>query len=276
MMARALRENKVTDHNGSSRLRNVINRFVEVTHTLAGDWTIDASGIDDLILTLLREIDETMLPREFSITTDTGMAARLLVSNRRLICLDIDNTPDTSDEPAPADPEAAATLYARQLQDVFQKSRKIRVRLSGRETAAIATNISCTAQCLAESFGLPLSRQAAPGKLDAFINSVEPLAWAWMRVMSGQQDQNASGPDHMVALLKALVQRRADKAKHQSQPAQIAPTRPRCEVVQVNDKLSMVQVIEHDERALFLVDVAQVADVAEHWQRIYGSAGPSD
>lgn len=272
MMTLTLRENKVADHNGSSRLRNVIERFVEVTQPLAGDWMIDANGVDDLVLTLLREIDETMLPREFSISTDTGMSARMLISNRRLICLDIDSTPDSDDQTLPADPEAAANLYAQQLQDVFRRSREIRVRSTGRENETSTTGISCSAQGLAQSFGLPLNRQSTPNKLGDFIGKVEPLALASVCLLSGQPDQAGQGPDQMVALLKALAQRQAStKTSHPAHLPKIAFAKPRCEVVQINDTQSVVQAFERDEKIVLLIAAEKTGDVTAIWQNIYGS-----
>ena len=275
-MAQTLRKNNVTDHDGSSRLHDVIRRFIEVTHTLAGDWTIDANGIDELMLTLLREIDETMLPRAFSISTDTGMSARMLISNRRLICLDIDSNARSTDQSLPTDPEAAANLYARQLQDVFHRSREIRFRSTGRENEAMATSISCSAQGLAESFGIPLNSQSKPNKLDEFIRKVEPFALASVRVSSGQQDQDVHGSDQMVSLLTALVQRRAKTAPHHTQPPQIASAQPRCEIVQLNDALSLVQAFEQDEKILFLVGAEEIGNVSTNWQRVYGLPNRKD
>ena len=268
-MAQAIKTIGSTTDGKPSKLGALIRRFADKSTGLPTHWTLHNQDIDALLLALFQEIDETVLPREITLSTDSDTVVRLLISNRRLLCLDIDNSPDHPDQPASEEIENVAQVYTSQLQNVFKRSGEIHVRFTSRASASASDSKSCTASSLAASVGLPLTAPGQSNGLDSFCGHLEQMALAAVRYRSGPEQPVSKGDGDLTALLIGIAERSRNNSKKSGRLPGISAVQPYCSIVQISDTKSLMTVSGQTEKALFLLSPEDAHNAMAEWDNLY-------
>lgn len=249
----------------TSRLGDLLHRLA-----LAGSMPSDqpeASANDDpasvALRLILREIDETVLPRHLTVFDGDHPMARLVVSNRRLLALEYDQ--DTASEP-PSDSEAAARLFARQLRKLTSRARSLGLRATGRASDIGIAGVSCSAQRLAQAAGLS-ETEGGTNQLDAFLDHVKPFSHGWAR--TGEDADSKGGDADLSFQLAELIA----SGYGQPRPVGVAPLRPECAVLPLPEEVSLVMATEGRRRLLAVIPTVSSPEIMSFWAGIYRTDG---
>lgn len=253
---------------GSSRLYALLHRLSAAGgNESAADC--EAAGGDvatSNMLKILREIDETVLPRYLTVFDGDTAVARLLVSNRRLMEVDVEGEADTA---AVADPEAAARVFARRLRHVAGQCQQLDIRVTGRDLITGHSGISCSAAQLAAVAGLSAPGAARQDRMNRFLERVKPLVKAWVQTGTHSGEEAEGGDTDLAERLRNLSR----DGYGQVRRGRVSPGRPDCAVLPLSGIESLVCASDGDARVLALVSGGAAADILAAWSEIYRSAG---
>ena len=133
-MYNPIKSQVIRPHTHASRLADRVAAFARHTAVKSTDRT----GL----VQVLHRIDETILPRALSVTTDSGARAQLLVSNRRLMRVETAQSMAAAAD-APADPEASAASFSKRLAPILTPHCKIKIRSVRYSSDAIFWDVGC-------------------------------------------------------------------------------------------------------------------------------------
>lgn len=226
---------------GSGRLAGAIGRLS------AGD---EAAGTANPIQAVLREIDETVLPRRITLRSETGAAVDLLVSNRRLYAVTVGGEAGAD----PSDPQEAAGIFARRLKAALGQVRRVTLHAARPEVDPDVQHIGCTAQALAQAIGVAFRANTAAG-LEEFLAWIEAEALAWLRPGKGGAERSGGAAD-LIGPLRAFAGRTPEGA------TQVGGRAPLCSLLPLPDGRlvlsvsgagrGMVAVLAEDRRGALL------------------------
>ena len=91
---------------GGSRLARVLTRLAEPGQGLP---SVVDGGANEILAVLLREIEETVMPRRLSLFDGANELIRLVISNRRLVSTPAPAPPPRSTSRSPTRPASATT-----------------------------------------------------------------------------------------------------------------------------------------------------------------------
>lgn len=135
----------MNDEAAAQLLRSMLDRVMTPSEALRKVEDVPARDFARLISRLSQEINETVLPRTFTLCSDTGTEATVVISNRRLIALEIGERKVELDAERYRDAGAVAREYAKAIKALFLRSGPMRLRLVGRAPAIMAQGRTCTA-----------------------------------------------------------------------------------------------------------------------------------
>lgn len=250
-----------------SRLTHVVERLAEESAALARTRRARASDGESLLVMLLREIDETVLPRRIVLASDTGEVARMAVSNRRLTALWIEGEANPAGS-EPTDPASAARHYAHRLQTLLDRRKQLVLRVDRGTPPENPDGLSCSARSLAACIGLSLvPATGGSGEMRDFLRAAEGFTLAWLYVGGKSGEDRHRGPETLVAGLRAF--RVLDQ---KAAMASIRATRPRCLILPLPDGRALLRATAGTEQVLSLLpgDATPAAMVA--WKKVFGTA----
>ncbi|MCA0869801.1 hypothetical protein LCL97_03090 [Seohaeicola saemankumensis] len=248
---------------GLSRLGDLVHRFVLAGSEAAHDGAGNRGGdpVSAALRLILREIDETVLPRYLTVYDSDRPLARLVVSNRRLFALECEGTAATE---APSDPPAAARVFVKGLRNLATTATALRIRTSGRALEIGHSGVSCSASHLAAAAGLSENGGDAD-RLDAFVDQVKPFCHGWARC--GLQDTETGGDaelaDHLIGL--------SETGYGLARSARVAPSRPECAILPLPEEVSLVVAADGRRRLIAVIPTETAPDVLSVWAGIYRS-----
>ncbi len=262
-MGRAEMTNVLETSGGLSRLGDLVHRFVLVGAEAAHDKAGNCGGdpVSAALRLILREIDETVLPRYLTVYDSDRPLARLVVSNRRLFALECEGNVATE---VPSDPPAAARVFVQGLRNLAATATILRIRTSGRALEIGHSGVSCSASHLAAAAGLSENGGDAD-RLDAFVDQVKPFCHGWTRC--GAQDNRTGGDselaDHLIGL--------SETGYGLTKSSRVAPARPECAVVPLPEDVSLVVAADGRRRLIAVIPTETASEVLSVWAGIYRS-----
>ncbi|MEX0301349.1 MAG: hypothetical protein AB3N24_02890, partial [Leisingera sp.] len=213
-------------------LSEALARLAATPAAIRGQASQAAAGREPLMAALLREISETVLPRELTVICGQQTAAVLLVAHRRLagVCLDRPDDAGTGTGPAPDDPAAAARIFAGRLRALEAAAEAGGFTLRRRPCKTPQGAGSCTVQMLRDA----LAAEAAGGPLEAFRAIAEAKAEAWMFCSRKAQAPEAHGPENLLRQLDTVRGAIAPSAGP-GVSARLPERRPECLLLPVSE-----------------------------------------
>ena len=246
-----------------SRLARVVIRMADETVELPKSRKVRQGDPDRLMVTVLREIDESVLPRDIRVSTDNGDELHLLVSNRRLISVKASGASIPSDQASPGDPDEAARIYLDRLKSVLGSARKIELTHKRCPDLRDSDSVSCSAQSLARAAGLSVGILGGSPGLRDFLKSLESLATAWLYLPGKAAESQSNGDPALINGLSAFL----DQTRPKENKAQIAARKPDCTVLPLPNGSLLISATTLGQHLLALVPESNLNAVITAWQK---------
>ncbi|WP_109464636.1 hypothetical protein [Albibacillus kandeliae] len=189
-----------------SRVTLKLMRMAEEKVTLPRTRRSRPGDAARLLVSVLREVDETVLPRQITLTTDTGHRADLTVSNRRLKALAIGDMP--CDEPS--DPDSAARLFAARLAALVEGAERVTFSYARCAAGFSQRTIGCSARSLAAAAGVNPVTTGQGRTIEGFLGSISAHCLAWILTEQDGRLRRGGDPVRREALLAFRDEARPD------------------------------------------------------------------
>ena len=188
-------------------LEHVLRRLCDGRSADYGRPLTPGPAGDAILQRVLQEIDETVLPRRLTISCRPGGAVRMVVSNRRLVTLDLDGEDAAEWRPACGDPVEAARHFAGRLSRVLRSCSEARLMRPERIGTFEPSGVSCSARLLAAAAEVADHRHSAKTAGGDFHSLVAKAALARIEVTPQSDTPERHGPGDLVAGLDDLLER---------------------------------------------------------------------
>lgn len=242
-------------------LHQALRQLAQPVQALTARAQRAAAGQEPLQDALLREIGETVLPREITLCIGQTPAAVLTAAHRRLAGLSLGGTAEAGD--APEDPAAAARLFAARLNRLEAAAAGTGVTFRRRPCAAPQDAGSCTTAQLQEAL-------AAAGRspLSSFRSAAAPQALAWIHCGPGGQAPDTGGPEPLLNQLQAV---RSTFAASAARPgsARMPARKPDCLLLPVSPDVRILAASHEEELLLLALPPAAVPGLIETWNSLF-------
>lgn len=229
----------------------------------------DAGGADetDGLRSVLRRIDETILPRVLTVATEAGDELCLLVSNRRLMRIERAGESLTSAD-APSDPAEAARLFAARLAPVLRSTQGVRFSVERYHADALFWDVGCGAGRLAATMAVapPLpANTSGPSDFDACLRE-RALAWAELSATGSVVSREATTQTD--AILTLLVDHVTGSG---SASSVVAANTTECSFVPLADDLDALVAQVQGRRVLAIVPSPMRDELTRIWHKSTGA-----
>jgi hypothetical protein len=247
----------ITAERSGSQLLRVIARAAEARLCAPDRLTARAGEPDRLLVSLLREVDETVLPRVLELETDSGAQARLAVSNRRLCSVGVSGEAEEI-----AGPEDAAQVFLSRLRRFLGNSQWVKVRRHRSIGAEGEEAASCSALHLARCGGIPLAQLGYAAGLDGLLQAVSAMALTWLYLLGRGREAQHGGDAADLAVLSAF-----NEAARAMRKGQIANPRPHCTVLDVSGARILLRAQAGGETLVMLASAQDKQAIMAAWQK---------
>lgn len=207
---------------------------------------------------VLREIDETVLPRRIALRTDHGAQVELLVSNRRLAAVSVKGRAGADVEPS--DPKEAAQIFARRLHAVLGKAKSITLNAARHEFDPSGQLIGCSAMSLARVLRTSFRSDSKASGLADFLTKIEEEALAWLALRPGAQERSG-GDAKLIGALRPFAGRTPEGSG-----AQVGGRSPTCTLLPLPDGRIILSVSGGGGRMVAILPPDRRAAIIDTWQ----------
>ena len=214
-----------------SRRAELLRRLTTEPPKLAAERRTLPSAAGPRLTALLREIDEIVLPRVLRLTVGSKELARLIVSHRRLIAVEMAGKPAAVQGSA-----GLADLLAARLVEIAETRAALALTITRRTAAPNHAEAACSVTSLRAALAEATAQGAFDRQLrNATANCSACLLWSDLTPQS-----HFSGTEVWAEPLKTLVQQFRAIARGNQNAARVSPVRTRGVVIPVDDTLVIV------------------------------------
>ncbi|CUH99539.1 hypothetical protein [Leisingera aquaemixtae] len=242
-------------------LHQALRQLAQPVQALTAQAQRAAAGQEPLLPALLREIGETVLPREITLCIGQTPAAVLTAAHRRLAGLSLGGTAEAG--AAPEDPAAAARLFAARLRRLEAQAASAGITFRRRPCAAPQGAGSCTAAQLQEALAA-----ASRSPLGTLRSAAAAQALAWIHCPAGAQAPVSGGPAPLLQQLQAVRSAFAASAARPGS-ARMPAHRPDCLLLPVSPNLRILAAAHEDELLLLALPPGAVPGLIETWDALF-------
>lgn len=223
------------------QLSRLLDRLSSAPESLAAERQSLPQSADSRLQFLLREIDETVLPRHLDLLASGHRVARLTVSNRRLIDID---TPGRA--APPEDPQAMAELFAESLTKLARMAGDMALQVTRRTALPSHPEAACSVHTLEQLLGIEPSHIP----FERLCRQIEAKALSQLAWTNGSEAATGA-PEWAPALRDIAARYRAMHSKPRKAP-RIRPMRTEGIVLPLSDDL-IVAIVSLAENGLAAV-----------------------
>ncbi|WP_139837814.1 hypothetical protein [Roseovarius litorisediminis] len=221
-----------------------------------------------LLRAILVEIDETILPREITLTADTGATAVLTVSNRRLLSLFLSDDETGQTGELPSDPTSAAKQYISRLLYMFGRCDEVALEVSERAPAKLAVGLSCSAQSLADAAGLCDIYGPLNPSLDRFLQDIKDMACAWIELGPPPAAQKSHGSEGLIKMLENFERASLNRGQTLAQAQKIGGQEPSCVLLPLKGDRLLTMVVSRNTKLIALTQTSEKQAICDNWYTI--------
>lgn len=243
-------------------LQQALNRLAETPTAIRAGMQQAAAGQEPLAVTVLREISETVLPRELTICVGQQPAAVLTVAQRRLTGLTLGRSADPAD--GAEDPDTAARIFAARLRTLDAVAGGAGFTIKRRPCKATEGAGSCTAKMLSDAMGA--AESSSP--LDRFHARATPQAEAWISCGRGGNLSGSGGPEELLCQLEAVHTVLAAKGACPS-TARMPASKPECLLLPVSPQGCIIVVSACGEQLLLALRAGAADTMLRVWTEMF-------
>lgn len=260
MMQYSTAESIISADDRDSALKQVLVRFAADASSLIAEKKDASEGRADLLHSLLREIDETILPRQLTLYFDQQMVAELTVSHRRLLSLDL------SGVSSPAGNQTSiAQIYAQRLRQLVSSNKGTGFRITRQPCEISAESESCSARLLTDT----LATQQGQGRLRSFMSSIEPDAEAWVLHDDSTEKTDSFGPDDQIQRLTDLAKTDIAARQKRRPTPRVPDQAPSCMVLTMSPGKRVIVACDRNEILLLTLSVQNLNAAMQAWRSIF-------
>lgn len=223
------------------RLGRLLERLSSDPEALAAERQSLPQSAEARLQFLLREIDETVLPRHLDLLAGGKRVARLTVSNRRLIDIDTPGRASASD-----DPQAMAEVFAETLTKLARIAGDISLQVTRRTALPSHPEAACSVHTLEQLLGIEPSHIP----FERLCRQIEAKALSQL-VWANGSDTLTGAPEWVPALRDIATRYRAMHSKPRKAP-RIRPMRTEGIAVPLSDDL-IIAIVSLAENGLAAV-----------------------
>jgi hypothetical protein len=189
---------------GSARILAQLDRLAQrVRLNGLGHRRLAAANPRDLTTALLRDIDETILPRQVRVTTDAGQSFTLDISGRRLMRLVVPGSGGVVGEPE--DPCEAARALAADLRRSLQRATELTLQTQRMDANTDRAQVGSSAEALAAALGIDLEASEGERGLDRLLRNLRRHSIAALVFDGHGRPQQRIGAADDLATLETLA-----------------------------------------------------------------------
>ena len=241
----------------NSRLLALLARFASNPGALAAERRLLPATSSGRLGRVLQEIDEIILPRTLQLRIGDREAARLTVSHRHLIRMEI-----ASLLKAGSRSEVIPSQFATSLVELAGLKGELSIEISRRVDVAGQGHVAMSAKELERALG----RAPASSPFDVLMQRLVPLAVAELRWSDKNPRGQVFGDPDWRAILTNGASRALRAGKHPLANASIPSTRLEGTIVPVSDRHILAILSSADQGiALILPRAAGLSEIAS-WQ----------
>ncbi len=265
-MRRPARLTHAASSETANRIRDTLMRGAMPAEALQAAKAAKAQTYEELIHQLAGEIDAIVLPRVLSISSDGQMIASVVVSNRRLVEMQLKGAKVQVGGDGDADPDTIARTYARALQKIAARSGPLQLRSAGRAPQTVTGSTACSAARLAgygEAFRLE-------NRMKAYLKSIHARSLGWI-FRAGDSEAVAHSPDEAIfERLRVLDQQAIAQAQSKGGVCALGTAQPTCSACALSGETQAIVVVDGSDRLTVAMAENDVTNALEQWQQFFG------
>lgn len=203
---------------------------------LAGD------APEKLLNALLVEIDETVLPRQLEIETDTGKTIEVLVSSRRLIGLSNSKSAECTDPRFVLD----------RLRATFDRASKASINTVRLENTFSRTHNGVSAVSLLAILSVKEQGHSQPNPIPTFFAGLQRQMLAWVTLSGSGRIHKAGGDTRWNSRLVELAKSQLPDLEAQRLQSQKTTNQPGCILLSFGDENGFILLYARSNTSGFL------------------------
>lgn len=248
------------------RIRGIVERSTIPGPTLRAESGLKISGYVELIERLMREIDETILPRRLALFSDGEPVAVMTVSNRRLLDLEIDGRKVALGADTESSPETFARIHAQALRVLSARSGSLTLRVIGRAPQALASGASCLAHHLAAF----RDTACLVNRLETFLEQVHPLSRGWILRIADTEDRRHAPDGEVHQRLTVLARHLSSRDGSRERSGHVNWSGPLCTSFSISEDMRTLIASEGNDWLIAALPEREVSCAMAQWTAIYG------
>lgn len=253
-----------------TRIRGIIERSTIPRPELRAESEQKISGYVELIERLMREIDETILPRRLGLFSGGDQVAVVTVSNRRLLDLEIDGHKVDPGADTDSSPETFARIHAQALKVLSVRSGSLTLRVIGRAPQALASGASCLAHHLAAF----RDTACLVNRLETFLEHVHPRSRGWILRIADAEDTRNAPEREVFQRLTILAQNVSTRNGSRERCGNVNWSGPLCTSFRMSDDMRALIASEGNDWLIAALPEREVSSAMARWTAIYGRTRP--
>lgn len=260
MMQSSTAASIITADDRDGALKQVLARFAADTSCLLAEKQDAFEGHANLLHSLLREIDETILPRQLTLYFDQQLVAELTVSHRRLLSFNLTATPASA-----SDRSSVAQTYAQQMRQLVASYNGAGFRITRQPCDIGIESESCSAKLLVDT----LAAQQDQSQLQGFLSLAAPSALAWMVQDNNAETTDCSGPEDLIQRLTGLANSSAAARQKRSATLRVPDQTATCMVLTMSPEVRVVLAVHQSEVLLIALPTRNLDTALHEWRSIF-------
>ena len=262
---------KLADKATVGQMRGTLERVLTPRDALREETSAPLRDFADLIKRLSQEIDETVLPRRFVLLSDAGSEATFVVSNRRLVELEIGDKKIEFGIETNTDADTVARVYAKALRALSLRSGPLRLRPIGRALNVATQGTTCTARHIAE-FN---SQSRFENRLKAFLKGTHQNSLGWLYESSDGQTVTHDPDKTVIEMLQRLKDAAMSKTERHSPIRSIETLSvPTCSTFTIAPDVQVLIAEDGKDRLFAAFPASDQVMVLKKWHRVFGRSAP--
>lgn len=247
------------------RLRDHLTQLAADRHSILAMRQESTAQGHDILSDIIREVEETVLPRRFELVCDEKVQARLIISNRRLIDMTVAGHPvlPAGDGDLPA--ETSARTYVMALRRLSGDHPHLTLRLAGRSDAVVSGGTACSALHLAGVAAVT----SEDNQLERFLESLAPLATGWIACFGGQRKAASGLSSDLIDTLERIAVAFSAHEDARATSRRFDRAGPTCTALPMCEDLQILCARDGADHVLIALLHSEIHSALSDWRKLY-------
>lgn len=260
--ARAIGPNSIVERIQACLIR--LNAPFRVPESPGSQAKAQLPGLVDQVI---REVDETVLPRRFEVLIEDRVCACLFISNRRLVHMDVSGAPVLPRAESDITAEVAARAYVAALRRLGEDMARPSLRLAERTAIGTAGHAACSAAHLSQA----AETTGAETRLQTLLARLAPLAEGWSATFGAQRLAKPNQPPELAERLQRIENRAVLVAGKSTQYERLDHGAPACTALPLSADMTLILACHGTDRILIALRISELPNALRLWQSLFSA-----